>query len=237
MKRIVAANWKLFYSHSQLTRLAHIRPPKHIEVIIAPPFPFIVETRRALPDFFLVAAQSVSEYNSGPFTGEVTAEMLKKCDCDTVIIGHSERRAYFNERNEDIKKRIDNALEYNLGIILCVGEKYEERSTRFSVVEEQLSVLEDGQSIIIAYEPIWCIGTGIIPRNEDITEMVLFIKEKGMKIGAECRVIYGGSVSSENIYLLNEIKELDGYLIGGASTNEEIFTIIQACDVDFSSGT
>lgn len=232
MRKLIAANWKLFYTREQLTKIAHLRPTEQLEVVVAPPFPYIIEARRILPDFISVCAQNVCPYETGVFTGEVTSKMIKSINCDTVIIGHSERRTYFQETDVDIKNKLISCLNQNLRVILCVGEALNMRQLRFDALLEQLNVLEDGQSVIIAYEPVWCIGTGIIPRNDEIREIVVFIKDRCMKMGVECRVLYGGSVTSRNVGLLNEIEELDGYLIGGAATTDDLITIIEMCDRD-----
>lgn len=188
---------------------------------------------------FLIGSQNVSNYPNGSSTGELSAEQLKSIGISYAIIGHSERRQNQHETNEDINIKIKNLLKYNITPILCVGESKNDRDQN-KYKEILLTELQEGlkdlstesvDKIIIAYEPIWAIGTGIIPTNNEIDEVVKYIKEIIKKdYNCNIKVVYGGSVNEKNIDLLNEIDNVDGYLIGGASTKIEAFKeIIKKC--------
>ena len=168
-----------------------------------------------------LGAQNVSSKEPGATTGEVAAIQLKEEQVKYCIVGHSERRNYQHETNEEINQKIIKLLDQNIIPILCVGEIKEEREKHLEkgIIEKELEIAlqqlnqEQKEKIIIAYEPIWSIGTGIIPTNEEIKEMIKNIKE----ILPNNKVLYGGSANEENIVLLREIKEIDGYLLGGLS--------------------
>ena len=168
---------------------------------------------------YLLGAQNVSCNSSGAFTGEISAEQLKAENVNYCIIGHSERRQNQKESLNDISAKINNLQKYNIIPILCVGETKEERDNNKTIDvirKELLSAIEnqiDIKNIIIAYEPIWAIGTGVIPKNEDIKAVITEIK----KILPSNKVLYGGSCNEENIEELNKIQEIDGYLLGGIS--------------------
>lgn len=165
----------------------------------------------------LLGSQNVSKTDNGAFTGEISAIQLKEFNVKYSIVGHSERRGYQKETNEDIKEKIIKLQENNITPILCIGESKEEREngTYKEVLKEELSILNDidNSNIIIAYEPIWSIGTGIIPTNEEITEVFEFIKG----ILPNNKVLYGGSANNDNIDTLKTISLIDGYLLGGLS--------------------
>lgn len=188
---------------------------------------------------FKLGSQTVSNYPNGSSTGELTAEQLKSMDITYSIVGHSERRQNQSESNTDINIKIKNLLKWNITPILCIGESKIDRqqnkykdilSTEIITALENLST-DSVEKIIIAYEPIWAIGTGIIPTNDEIDEIAKYVKDIiKTKYDCDIKVIYGGSVNEKNIELLNEIDSIDGYLIGGASTKIEAFkTIIEKC--------
>ena len=168
---------------------------------------------------YLLGAQNVSCNSSGAFTGEISAEQLKAENVNYCIIGHSERRQNQKESLNDISAKLKNLQKYNIIPILCVGETKEERDNNKTIDvirKELLSAIEnqiDIKNIIIAYEPIWGIGTGVIQKNEDIKAVITEIK----KILPSNKVLYGGSCNEENIEELNKIQEIDGYLLGGIS--------------------
>ena len=173
-----------------------------------------------LVDGILLGSQNVSKTDDGAFTGEISARELKSYGVKYSIVGHSERREYQKETNEDIKEKIVRLIENDITPILCIGESKLERdnNTYKEVLIKELSILEDvNKDIIIAYEPIWSIGTGVIPTNEQIIEVFHFIKE----LIPNVKVLYGGSANEENIDLLKQIKEIDGYLLGGLSLKPE----------------
>lgn len=227
MKKIIACNWKQAYVHSQLTRMSHIKTI-NCDVSIAVPFVYLQTAKKMLPTSIRLGAQSCSKYEEGPYTGEVSCSILKQIGCDYVIIGHSERRLHFNETNEEIKIKIDLAIKNNLEVILCVGETFEEKeqNKELETVKKQLEVIKEHKNIVVAYEPVWAIGTGKVATNDDIEKMIRYIKD--IKNGSSTqKVLYGGSVSAKNIDLLNQIQICDGYLVGGASLTDDIFKIIE----------
>ena len=170
-----------------------------------------------LVDGLLLGSQNVSKTDNGAFTGEISARELKSYGVKYSIVGHSERREYQKETNEDIKEKVIKLLENDITPILCIGESKIERenNTYKEVLKEELSILNDidSSNIIIAYEPIWSIGTGIIPTNSEIEEVFTLIKS----ILPNNKVLYGGSANNDNIDTLKEIDLIDGYLLGGLS--------------------
>lgn len=168
-----------------------------------------------------LGSQNVSKTAQGAFTGEVCAKDLKKSNVKYSIVGHSERRKYQSESLEDIHEKIMRLIENDITPILCIGETKEERQQNAYIerLKEQLTTAakelsdEEISNIIIAYEPIWSIGTGIIPTKDEIKEVFTFIKT----LFPNNKILYGGSANEENIDILNEISEIDGYLLGGLS--------------------
>tara|TARA_B100001027_G_scaffold164088_1_gene116366 strand:+ start:369 stop:974 length:606 start_codon:yes stop_codon:yes gene_type:complete len=177
-----------------------------------------------------IGAQDCHSHSKyGPFTGAVSSKMIKDLGCEFVIIGHSETRTINNNKNINLK--IQSALNEKLNVILCIGEKLIEKKNNKtkSVLKKQLleglNNINNLNNIIIAYEPIWSIGSGIIPTQNDLTKNVKFIKDtlKISKNNTKSKILYGGSVNPKNIKNLMRINNIDGFLIGGASTNEKIF--------------
>ena len=172
-----------------------------------------------------LGAENVSSRKDGAYTGEVSASQLKSYDVEYTIVGHSERREYQKETFEDINEKVKRLFEENITPILCIGESKEQReNTDFKeFLEEEITTAlaglteEQKSKVIIAYEPIWSIGTGIIPTEEQIIDVFDFIKEKL----PTTKVLYGGSANVNNIEMLNTIKQIDGYLLGGLSLKPE----------------
>jgi len=172
-----------------------------------------------------LGAQNVSTTDCGAYTGEVSAKQLKEENVDYCIVGHSERREYQQEKNAEINEKIKRLFSYQITPILCVGEKRSEREEGLEkqVILKELTMAtkdlteEEKGKVIIAYEPIWSIGTGLIPTAEQIIEIIHTIKE----IFPQNKVLYGGSANEENIDTLKEIPEIDGYLLGGLSLKPE----------------
>ena len=168
----------------------------------------------------LLGSQNVSSKDNGAYTGEISATQLKTHNVKYSIVGHSERREYQKESNNDIKEKVNKLLENGITPILCIGETLDERKTNKykEVLKEELSILDDlndevKSNIIVAYEPIWSIGTGVIPTNSEIEEVFRFIKD----MLPNSKVLYGGSANETNIDVLNQISLIDGYLLGGLS--------------------
>jgi len=221
-KRIVIGNMKMAMSTSEVNDyLKKIENLNNKQVVLCP-------TSIYIPYFlkrgFNVGIQNVYKEDSGAYTGEVSPVQARTMGIKLAIVGHSERRNYFEESNTLINEKIKACLRNNLKVVLCIGESLEEREankTNRKLKRQLTTCLADVEpkNIIIAYEPIWAIGTGLTPSNEDIRSVVEYIKNT---IG-DVKVLYGGSVDDKNIKELNKIDNIDGFLVGGASTNYEKF--------------
>jgi triosephosphate isomerase len=208
--------------------------------MIAPPYLSLAAVKEAVADSPVrVAAQNVAWEKQGAFTGEISPPMLEDVGVDMVILGHSERRHVFGEDNAMVNRRVLGSLQFNLSPILCVGETLDEREqgNTFKVVEEQLSQglkdvqAEQMQQVVIAYEPVWAIGTGKTATKEQAQEVHAFIRttlanlyEK--TLADSVRILYGGSVKPENIDSLMAQPDVDGALVGGAALQAESFARI-----------
>lgn len=248
-RKIVAGNWKMnmdMDSGYDLVR-SIIRSLPEIsgaEVILAPPFPFLAPVAKMLQnhDSIKLAAQNCHHEGSGAYTGEVSAAMLASFGVSNVILGHSERRQYFGETDAIISKKIDNALTNGVDPIYCFGETLEQRDSgnHFKVVTDQISeALNDYpndrlDNLVIAYEPVWAIGTGLTATPDQAQEIhqhvrSLMTTQFGPE-GAGVRILYGGSCKPGNAAELFAQPDIDGGLIGGASLNADDFLgIIKAC--------
>ena len=185
---------------------------------------------------YSLGSQNVASERMGAFTGEVSIEQLTSLGIHYVIIGHSERRIFLKEDSNLIRKKLSLCFDYGVTPILCIGERLEEKEKRSEVLKEQIdSVLQDLKlkDIVIAYEPVWSIGTGSTPTNEEIKDILHWMKEyMSNHYLIECKAVYGGSVNRENIEFLNQIEEIDGYLIGKASLKiEELKKIVEVLEV------
>lgn len=207
-----------------------------IEVVVAPPYLFIPEAvSRTKESELAVAAQNCNDKENGAFTGEVSATMLASFGCQLCIVGHSERREHYQEDNELANRKVKQLLEAGIRPILCVGETQEERQKEkhLKAVEEQIQSCLQGLTkeqlmyVVVAYEPIWAIGTGETATPEQAQEMHAFIRKKLSQVlgdGAEeVSIIYGGSVNPENAKGLFQEPDIDGALVGGASLKAEDF--------------
>jgi triosephosphate isomerase (TIM) len=243
-KRIVAGNWKMNKNLDEARALAGevVKGdiPADVQVILAPPFPFILPVVEASKtnSRVAVAAQNCSNRDKGAFTGEVSASMIRSCGAEYVIIGHSERRLFFKEDSAELRQKLDMALANGLSPIYCVGEMLEERQEEraFDVVKDQLEdVLYDIdqaslEKIVVAYEPVWAIGTGHTATSEQAQEMHAFIREtltgRYGKSAGTIPILYGGSCNAQNAAELFACDDVDGGLIGGASLDSQIFLSI-----------
>jgi triosephosphate isomerase len=245
-KPVIAGNWKMYKLLDEAVQTALALKPlvanaNHCEVIIAPVFTALktVADRLEGSNVRVAAQNCATETLHSAHTGEIAADMIKDAGCSHVIIGHSERRQFYGETDESVNKKTKAALESNLTAIVCVGEMLAEREARRAefVVKTQLVGALDGltvsdmERIIIAYEPVWAIGTGKTATPEQAQEMHGFIRQTIAETHSEAtadavRILYGGSVKPENIAELMKQTDIDGALVGGASLEAESFAKI-----------
>jgi len=210
-----------------------------VDVVVAPPALYLSYVRNALDRTVQVAGQNVYEKDSGAFTGENSAAMLKELGAEWVILGHSERRHIFKESNECIGLKVDNALKAGLKVVLCVGELLSEREANqtMEVVEAQLAHFADftteWNDIVIAYEPVWAIGTGKVATPDQAQEVHQQIRSwlharVNKVVAASTRIVYGGSVKGANCKDIAAKPDVDGFLVGGASLKPEFKDIVAA---------
>lgn len=238
----IAANWKMNKTVAEAAEFVDALLPRiaatQSDVVICPPFTALTAVvERRYGTAVKVAAQNMHEEESGAFTGEVSAPMLVELDVEAVVLGHSERRQYFAETDEALARKVPVALAAGLEPILCVGESEAARDAgeTEAVLERQLQAdlggLEAGQiaEVVIAYEPIWAIGTGRTATPEQAQEACAFIRDVvRMRAAAadEVRILYGGSVKPDNAAELLGLPDVDGALVGGASLDAEAFAKI-----------
>lgn len=246
MKKLIAGNWKMNGSKMQAQQLVAelLAGDKGsaVDVCLCPPYPYISQVlSMSLPAHVSVGAQDCSCHGeSGAFTGDVSAPMLKDLGCFYVILGHSERRQYQGDTNLLVMKKAELAHKAGLSTIICVGETENERmeGIQDAVVIEQLleSIPQtaDGANLVIAYEPVWAIGTGKTATPEDVRAMHAVIRQfldKKVANAPSVRILYGGSVKPENAAELLSIPHVDGALVGGASLKADQFLAIIAASV------
>jgi triosephosphate isomerase len=249
-KKIVAGNWKMNKTLKEVEHFAKAflditsdSDLKRSEVMLFAPYIFLSTLQSHFSKKnIIIGAQDVSEHEKGAYTGEVSAPMLKSIGIKYCIVGHSERRKYHTETNDQLREKLIRLYENKITPVFCCGEQLEERNNgnHFNVVRNQIidSVLslseEMYKNIIIAYEPIWAIGTGVNASPDQAQEMHAFIRqlfsdEAGKEFAAQLRILYGGSVSPENSESLFARKDIDGGLIGGASlAAESLYSILQS---------
>lgn len=242
---LIAGNWKLFKTRNEAVALINdlkplVRDVKGVEVVVAPVFTVLSHVADAAQASCIkVAAQDCYWEAEGAFTGEVSPKLLKDAGCSHVIVGHSERRQYFGETDETVNNKTRAALAEGLTVLLCVGETLDERESgdTFKVIETQVIGGVKGirdvdlRQIVIAYEPVWAIGTGKTATNEQAQEVHAFIrglvaKQYNQTDADAIRILYGGSVKPENIKGLMAQPDIDGALVGGASLKAESFAAI-----------
>jgi triosephosphate isomerase len=254
-KPIIAANWKMHMTPQEsddfLRSFARLVPDKcPVQIVIAPPFVSLCKAQEALTNAreqnVELAAQNMSQHTAGAYTGEISARMIKECGCRYVILGHSERRSIFGETNAVINAKVLAALESRLHPILCIGETLEERDGGLieKVLESQLreSLAEVGArrilDCVIAYEPVWAIGTGRTASPEQAQEAHAFVRKVltdmfGEDTAQKLRIQYGGSVKPNNMAELISQKDVDGALVGGASMEHGSFWEICRAAIDW----
>jgi triosephosphate isomerase len=246
-RQIVAGNWKmnngLIQTESLIVELKKQSKTSNAEVLIAPTFTNLWHAFEATRQHDIeVIAQNMHFAENGAYTGEISAGMLKSIGIQTVILGHSERRAYYNETDEALAKKIDAGLSYDMNMIFCFGEELTDRKTgnEEAVVESQIKNalfhLDESafKNIILAYEPVWAIGTGETATPEQAQDMHAFIRKTlegkyGQEVADSVSILYGGSVKPNNAKEIFSKPDVDGGLIGGASLKaEDFFAIVNA---------
>lgn len=238
-KTTIAGNWKMYKNITEAIELSNglkrelfnLSDNENLEIILCPPFTALSETAEVISNSNLkLGAQNAHWKEEGAFTGEISCPMIKDAGCAFVIIGHSERRQFFGETNETVNLKIKTALKHGLTPIMCVGETLKEREQNktFEVLTDHVTnglsglTAQETEKIIIAYEPVWAIGTGKTATPAQAQEAHAFIRQLLLKLFNKetangLRIQYGGSVKPENISELMQQKDIDGALVGGAS--------------------
>lgn len=238
----LVGNWKMYItSQKEAESLAAgvvrgveaVKPSKNIHTVLCPPHPHLKPVQKELKRDIVLGAQNVWHEDRGAFTGEVSAKMLKDVLCEYVIVGHSERRKYFGEDEELVNKKVKAVLQHNMRPIIAIGEKERDGRVR-DVITRQLNGALDGVSakevkkVLIAYEPVWAIGTGQAAQPDDVMSVRILIRKLLGKLYSEktaqsVPVLYGGSTDSKNINNFVFGAEMDGALVGGASAKADEF--------------
>ena len=246
---IIAGNWKMYKTTQEAIDLVTLLKRDlvdigDIDIVVCPPFTALSDVSDILVESNIgLGAQNIYWEDFGAFTGEVSAPMLKAIGVSYVIIGHSERRQFFGETDETVNKKIRAALKHDLTPIVCVGENLKERESgkTFDVIKTQCQgslaglTAEEMEKLVIAYEPVWAIGTGKTATSNQAQEVHQFIRDLLTKmhhqeLAAKIRIQYGGSVKPENIAELIEQPDIDGALVGGASLKHDSFSqIVKNC--------
>ena len=243
-KKIVAGNWKMNNNLSETIKLIddlkiHING-NNVKVMIAPAFTFLQTAVKQIDGYDIeVISQNVNNNDSGAYTGEVSTKMLKSIGVNTTLIGHSERRAYYNEDDELLLNKLKHSIECGMNVIFCFGEELSDRKSQnhFNIVKNQLdnTVMKVDENswkkIILAYEPVWAIGTGETASAEQAQEMHEYVRKCisesfGKEISNNVSILYGGSVKPNNASEIFSKKDVDGGLIGGAALNASDFSKI-----------
>ena len=249
MPKIIVANWKMHGNLNSIDELlAKVRPalyPLEIEVVVCPSFPYLghVHRKLKLSGLIKLGAQDLSAYAEGAYTGEVAVSMLKEVGCQYVLVGHSECRMYHHETNTSIAAKLEQAMQAEILPILCVGESLAEREEckTNQVIKQQLAQAlaplklrenTDVTPFMIAYEPVWAIGTGVNANNAQIRAVHIFIRKTLVELlpgwAKFIPILYGGSVKAKNAAEILALAEVDGALVGGASLIAEEF--IKICE-------
>jgi triosephosphate isomerase len=247
-RKIVAGNWKMNLNFSGaddllnniLEEIDKNGIPENVDVVICPPALFLeLATDMASEKDVFIGAQNVSSYEGGAHTGEISAAMLQSVEVDFCIIGHSERRQYFHESDDELARKADLLLQHEITPIFCCGELLDDREDdlQMEVVGDQLENAlfhldeKDFSKVVLAYEPVWAIGTGLTATPEQAQEMHAFIRARvamkySLQTAEQCRILYGGSCNAANAASLFSMPDVDGGLIGGASLKADDFLSI-----------
>jgi len=251
-KFFVGGNWKCNGTTEDVKKIVNtlnegqVPSPDVVDVVVSPPFVFLSLVKSSLRPEFQVAAQNCWVKKGGAFTGEVSGEMLANLGIPWVILGHSERRALLNESNEFVGDKVAYALSQGLKVIACVGETLEQREagTTVEVVAAQTKAIaekvKDWTNIVLAYEPVWAIGTGKVASPAQAQEVHSELRKwlqanVSSEVAASTRIIYGGSVNGANSKELAGQPDIDGFLVGGASLKPEFIDIIKSAEVKKSA--
>lgn len=237
MKKLIAGNWKMHMNADKADAfddaMMKTVEADHVDWLICAPFPYIANITHSIR-----GAQNCSQHEEGAYTGEISAAMIKDMSCDYCIVGHSERRAMYDETNELVRDKASQLIENNVTAIICVGETLDEREAgqEFDKVETQIKQSlpshSNAKNTVIAYEPVWAIGTGKAATADDVAAMHNHIRQLLKSIladGADMRIIYGGSVKPSNATELLNLDNVNGALIGGASLKPDDFIAIGNC--------
>ncbi len=243
-KKIIAGNWKMNKNHNEAIELINSLKSgidtDVSDVVVCVPFVDLMAVSEAIKGTKInLGAQNMHFEESGAYTGEISPGMLKELGVKYVIIGHSERRAYFAETDEIVNKKVKKALEHNLVPILCVGESLEERELNITIELVRIQIkkafagisAEDATKVVIAYEPIWAIGTGKVATKEQAQEVCAEVRKViaeiyGQSVSNEIRIQYGGSVTGDSANELFNMPDIDGGLVGGASLKEDFIKVV-----------
>ncbi|KAI8892695.1 Triosephosphate isomerase [Globomyces pollinis-pini] len=241
-KFIVGGNWKMNGDRALLDSISatlNSNEYEKSEVVVAPPAPLLALARNTFSPAVGIAAQNCSQHKSGAYTGEIHADLLKDLNIDWVILGHSERREIFNESDELVGEKVAFAIKNGLKVMACIGEKLQERQANetLNVLIRQLEGIKsklseaEWENVVIAYEPVWAIGTGVVATPAQAQETHLQIRNwlasnVSQKVADETRIMYGGSVNAKNCGELQSQPDIDGFLVGGASLKPADFLTI-----------
>jgi triosephosphate isomerase len=246
-KLFIGGNWKsngdleFVKSHTAFLNSVEFDANK-VEVAVSPIFIHLPAVLSSLESRYIVSAQNVSMFDNGAYTGEISAKQLKDLGVNWTLIGHSERRQYFGENEEVVGKKLKIALDNGINVIACIGEKLSEREAgnTIQVVSNQVKTLvgsiSDWSKVVIAYEPVWAIGTGVTATKEQAQEVHAEIRKllastTSEEVAKKVRIIYGGSVTEKNANELMTQNDIDGFLVGGASIKSGFKTIIESYKV------
>ena len=244
-KPLIAGNWKMYKTCSEAVETARhlvklVADAKDVDIMIAPQFTALAPVSEIIKGSMVsLGGQNLFWEKEGAYTGEISAEMVIAAGCSHVIIGHSERRQYFGETDDTVNKKINSAIKGQLTPVFCVGETAKERESKdtFSVLDKQVTKGLEGFSsdqlgkLVVAYEPVWAIGTGKTATSDQAQEVHQFLRSMLEKIFGDSfskmiRILYGGSVKPGNIAELMAMPDIDGALVGGASLDAETFSKI-----------
>jgi triosephosphate isomerase len=242
---LIAGNWKMYKTPQEAADTAkqlveQVREVADVDIMIAPPFTALESVSRMIKNSpVALGAQNLYWEDEGAYTGEISAPMLKSAGCQYAIIGHSERRQYFGETDKTVNQKIQAAIQVGLKPVFCIGETEQEREAEqtLSVLDKQVRkglerlLPEQLDALIIAYEPVWAIGTGKTATEDQAQEVHQFIrslieKSFGNDLSKSIRILYGGSVKPDNILNLMAMPDIDGALVGGASLSADSFSRI-----------